>query len=201
MGHPHPQVVIEKAQRLEQLLHRVEQGQSLAAVETELGLEMSPERLKAWQAKYETGGRTWEALIDGRYGHQQTVTPEMKEWLYERKRQDKKLTGPELVQKLAERFQVKISVGHVNHLLRQVGLSRPTGRPPKSGAKKAEEAAETAGPVVDNAGIFFPGSGQSRDGGGRSGERECGHGPRQLSSSSAGEFVAAADQLAGNHLE
>ena len=157
MGQPHPQVVLEKAQRLEQLLQRVEQGEPLAEVCAELGLEVTPERLRAMQAKYEAGGPTWEALVDGRYGHEQTITSEMKEWLYERKRQDETLTGPELVKELEERFKVKISVGHVNHMLRQVGLSRQTGRPPKSSQKKEAEASETTGPVVDNAGIFFPG--------------------------------------------
>ena len=153
----HPLVVIEKAQRLEQLLQRVEQGEPLAAVCAELGLEVSSERLLAWQTKYEAGGRSWEALIDRRYGHEQSITSEMKEWLYERRRQDKRLTGPELVKELAERFKVKISVGHMNHLLRQVGLSGQTGRPPKSGEKKEGEENETDGPVVDNAGLFFPG--------------------------------------------
>jgi transposase len=157
MGQPHPQVVLEKAQRLEQLLQRVEQGEPLAEVCAELGLEVTPERLSAVQANYEAGGHTWEALVDGRYGHEQTITSEMKEWLYERKRQDETLTGPELVKELEERFKVKISVGHVNHMLRQVGLSRQTGRPPKSSQKKEAEANETTGQVVDNAGIFFPG--------------------------------------------
>ena len=157
MDQSHPQVVIEKAQRLEQLLQRVEQGKSLAEVCAELDIEVTPEHLMTLQAKYEAGGRSWEGLIDGRYGRQQSVTSEMKEWLYERKRQDKTLTGPELVQELEERFKVKISVGHVNHLLRQVSLSRQTGRPPKTGEKKEAEEVKTGGPVVDNAGIFFPG--------------------------------------------
>jgi transposase len=157
MGQPHPQIVIDKAQRLEQLLQRVEQGEPLTEVCAELGLEVTPERLMTLQVKYEAGGRSWETLIDGRYGHEQSMTSEMKEWLYERKRQDKRLTGPELVKELEKRFTVKISVGHVNHLLRQVNLSRQTGRPPKAGAKKEAEGAETGGPGVDNAGIFFPG--------------------------------------------
>ena len=157
MNQPHPQVVINKAQRLEQLLQRVEQGQPLAEVCASLGLEVSPERLSALQVKYEAAGQRWEALVDGRYGHQQTMTSEMKEWLYERKRQDERLTGLELVKALAERFKIKISVGHVNHLLRQVGLSRQTGRPPKSSQKNEAAASQTSGQVVDNAGIFFPG--------------------------------------------
>ena len=166
MDQPYPQVVIEKAQRLEQLLHRVEQGQPLATVCAELGLAMTPARLSTLQARYEAGGCSWTALVDGRYGHEQTLTSEMKEWLYERKRQDETLTGSDLVQALAERFQVQISVGHMNHLLRQVSMSRPVGRPPKSEPKKEAEESKTSEPVVDHAGIFFPGGGESPDGGG-----------------------------------
>ncbi len=157
MDQPHPQIVIEKAQRLKQLPQRVEQGEPLAEVCAELGIEVAPERLSTLQAKYETGGYTWEALIDGRYGREQTMTSEMKEWLYERKREDEMLTGPELVKELEERFKIKISVGHMNHLLREVGLSRQTGRPPQSAEKKEGEGDETVGAVVDNAGLFFPG--------------------------------------------
>ena len=157
MNQPHPQVVIEKAKRLEQLLQGVEQGEELAEVRAELGIEVKPEQLNALQAKYEAGGRSWAALIDGRYGREQTLNREMKEWLYERKREDETLTGPELGRELEQRFKVKISVGHVNHVLRQVGLNRPPGRPAKSKEKKEGEERETAGQVVDNAGLFFPG--------------------------------------------
>lgn len=155
----HPQAVIKKAQRLAQLLRRVEQGETLAEVCTEIGIEITPGRLVALQRKYETGGRSWEALIDGRHGHVQKVTADMKEWLYERKRQDKTLTGPELVKAIRDKFGVELSVGHINYLLRQVELSRQTGRPPKPVAEKETERGGISEQVVDNAGIFFPGGG------------------------------------------
>jgi len=201
MSQPHPQVVLEKAQRLEQLLQRLEQGEPLAAVCAELGLAVSPTRLITWQAKYEAGGRSWEALVDGRYGHEQIITSEMKAWLYERKGEDEGLTGPALVQELAERFKVKISEGHLNHLLRQVGLSRPTGRPPKPSQPKEGITSDTTGPVIDNAGLFFPGGRKSGDGGRGSGDRECGNSPAGVSSGQSGEFGATADECAGNDLE
>lgn len=153
----HSQAVIEKAQRLGQLLQQVEQGEALAEVGTEVGIEVTPERLVALQMKYEAGGRSWEALIDGRHGHEQKVTADMKEWLYERKRQDKTLTGPQLVKAIKEQFGVELSVGHINHLLRQVELSRQTGRPPKPVVEKETETGEITEQVVDNAGLFFPG--------------------------------------------
>ena len=153
----HPQAVIEKAQRLAQLLQRVEQGEGLAEVCAEMGVEVTPDRLVVLQKKYETGGRRWEALIDGRHGHVQKVTADMKEWLYERKRQDKRLTGPGLVKAMRDKFGVELSVGHINYLLRQVALSRQTGRPPKPVTEKGTERVDISEQVVDNAGIFFPG--------------------------------------------
>jgi transposase len=155
----YPQAVIKKAQRLAQLLRRVEQGERLAEVCTEIGIEITPDRLVALQRKYETGGRRWEGLIDGRHGHVQKVTADMKEWLYERKRQDKTLTGPELVKAIRDKFGVELSLGHINYLLRQVELSRQTGRPPKPEAEKETERVEISEQVLDNAGIFFPGGG------------------------------------------
>jgi transposase len=155
----HPQAVIEKAQRLAQLLQRVEEGEGLAEVCAEIGVEVTPDRLQVLQKKYETGGRSWEVLIDGRHGHAQKVTADMKEWLYERKRQDKRLTGPELVKAIRDNFRVELSVGHINHLLRQVELSRQTGRPPKPVAEKETERVDISEQVVDHAGIFFPGGG------------------------------------------
>ena len=152
-----PQAVIEKAQRLGQLLQQVEQGEALAEVCAEIGVEITPDRLVVLQMKYEAGGRSWEALIDGRHGHEQKVTTDMKEWLYERKRQDKTLTGPELVKAIRDKFGVELSVGHINYLLRQVELSRQTGRPPKPVAEKETETGEITEQVVDNAGLFFPG--------------------------------------------
>jgi transposase len=120
-------------------------------------VEVTSDRLVALQMKYEAGGRSWEALIDGRHGHEQKVTADMKEWLYERKRQDKRLTGPQLVKAIKEQFRIELSVGHINYLLRQVELSRQIGRPPKPVVKKETETGEITEQVVDNAGLFFPG--------------------------------------------
>lgn len=161
----HPAAVIEKAKRLEQLLRRVVQGEPLEPVCAELGLAVDAKGLAKLQAKYEAGGRTWEALLDGRYGHPQKAHSALREWLYERKRQDKALTAPELVDALKAQFQVELSAGHVNYLLRQVELTRPPGRPPSRPALEGEpEPPETSSPSLDNAGIFFPGSSQTRDG-------------------------------------
>ncbi len=167
----HPAAVIEKAKRLEQLLQRVERGEPLEQVCAELELTIDAARLAQLQAKYEAGGRTWEALIDGRYGHSQKAHSALREWLYARKREDEALTAPQLVDEVKDEFKVELSAGHINYLLRKVELTRPPGRPRSRPADEAApEETEPAGQPLDNAGIFFPGSrqaGHGRHGSGR----------------------------------
>jgi transposase len=161
----HPAAVIDKAKRLEQLLQRVAQGEFLEQVCAELDLVVDAKGLARLQAKYEASGCTWEALLDGRYGHPKKAHSALREWLYERKRQDKALTAPELVDELKVQFQVGLSAGHVNYLLRKVELTRPPGRVPSRPAAEDDPAgSETSSPSLDKAGIFFPGSSPTRDG-------------------------------------
>ena len=164
----HPPAVCEKAQRLECLLLRLEAGEPFDQVRADLGLSIEEEEVSKLQARYEAGGRTWEALIDGRYGHPQTAHSALREWMYERKREDKSLTARELAEEIAEQFQVELSIGHINYLLRKVELTRPRGRPHRGGEEEEEAAAQApAAPSdesLDNGGIFFPGSGEARDG-------------------------------------
>jgi len=164
----HPPVVCEKAQRLERVLLRLEAGEPFDQVRADLGLSIEEEEVSKLQAKYEAGGRTWEVLIDGRYGHPQTAHSALREWMYERKREDKSLTARELAEEIAEQFQVELSIGHINYLLRKMELTRPRGRPHRGREEEEEAAAQApAAPSdesLDNGGIFFPGGGEARDG-------------------------------------
>ena len=54
----HPKAVIEKAKRLERLLHQVAAGESLDEVNETLGFDLDQEQLARAQAKYEAGGGT-----------------------------------------------------------------------------------------------------------------------------------------------
>jgi transposase len=155
----HPPAVSEKAHRLERLLQRLEAGERLVSVCAELGLDIKAADVPHLRAKYEAGGRTWEALLDGRYGHPQAAHSALREWLYQRKREDSMLTAGELVKAVAAQFKVTLSVGHVNYLLRKVELTRPPGRPPKVPADEAPDDSPPATPpdtVLDQAGLFFP---------------------------------------------
>jgi len=160
----YPKAVIEKAKRKEKLLQRIAEGEALEQVCADLSVSVSENRLAAWQAKYEAGGQSWQALLDGRYGHEQKAHSALREWLYERKRQDKTLRASQLVKEVKAQFGVKLSEGHINYLLRKRSLTAPPGRPYKQITTESEsEASPTADESLENAGTFFPGSSQGRD--------------------------------------
>jgi len=125
----YPPAVIKKAQNLKRLLLRLEAGEPFDQVRTDPGLSVKAEDIPKLQAKYEAGGRSWEVLIDGRCGHPQKAHSALREWMYERKREDESLTAGELAVGIVKQFQVELSTGHINYLLRKVELTRPRGRP------------------------------------------------------------------------
>jgi transposase len=161
----YPPAVLEKAQRLEQLLLRVAAGESLECANEALGFQLDQDQLTRAQTRYASGGRTWQALIDGRHGHSRKAHSALREWLYTRKEQDDWLRAPQLVQEIHERFGVTLSEGHVNYLLRKRGLSAPPGHPyPPRTKETAAEVSPTPAASVDHAGVFFPGSSKGGDG-------------------------------------
>jgi len=151
----HPIAVCEKAQRLEQLLLRVEAGEPLAQVCVELGLQVSEEELASLQARYEAAGRRWEGLVDRRYGHPQKVSSAIREWLYEWKRKHLGATSREVAGAVQQQFTVAVSLGHINYLLRKVGLTGPPGRPYPKAEEGTEEAEEEEPETLEQAGLFF----------------------------------------------
>jgi len=192
----HPQAVIEKAQRLEQLLLRLEAGEALEQACADLGLRVKAKDVPRLQAKYEAGGRNWEALIDGRYGHSQKAHSALREWMYERKKEDEELTAGDLAKEIGKEFKVKLSIGHINYLLRKVGLTRPPGRPPKR--KEESDTSSTpeapAEESVDQAALFFPRGGQGSHGSRGEGRDLSGGGPGKLSTSQPGDAFAGGQE-------
>jgi transposase len=163
----YPKAVLEKATRLEQLLIRVAAGESLAEVNEALGFDLDQDQLTRAQAKYESGGCTVEALIDGRCGHPQKIHSGIREWLYARKEKDEDVRAPRLAQEIKEKFKVEVNPGHINYLLRKRGLTAPPGRPykEKPADEEATDAATGPSESIDNAGTFFPGGSEGGDGG------------------------------------
>jgi transposase len=113
------------------LLLRVAGGEALDELNEELGFELDEKELARQRAKYEEGGRTWEAVIDGRHGHAHKIHSGIREYLYARKKEDDNLRAPQLAEEVKETFGVTVSAGHVNYLLRKRELTSPPGRPSK----------------------------------------------------------------------
>ena len=157
----YPAAVHQKAEKMECLLLRLEAGEKLEPVKAELGLKITAEQVEKLKSKYEAGGRKRAALLDGRHGHHQHVNSEVRAYLYERKQADKELTAGKLVEEVAQKYQIKVSEGHINYILREVALTRPQGRPRKERGQPQEEKREAP---QANAGLFFPGGGQTRAG-------------------------------------
>lgn len=105
--------------------------------------------------RHRLGG--WEGLLDGRFGHEQKVNSALETWLYERKEGDASVRAPALAAEILEKFNVRLSVGHINHLLRKRALSAPPGRPAKVPPTQDDEKESQSQPTsVENVGIFFP---------------------------------------------
>jgi transposase len=161
----YPQAVLEKAHLLEQLLQRVAVGESLESANEALGLDLDQRELARAQAKYESGGHRWQALIDGRHGHSRKAHSALREWLYTRKQEDERLRAPQLAKEIEAEFGVTLTDGHINYLLRKRGLSAPPGRPYKRNPEgTASDDAATSTESVENAGLFFAGGSQAGDG-------------------------------------
>jgi transposase len=161
----YPQAVLEKAQRLAQLLQRITSGESLESANEALDFDLDQDKLAHAQAKYEAGGHTWQALIDGRHGHSRKAHSALREWLYTRKQEDESLRAPQLVEEIKAQFGVTLTDGHINYLLRKRGLSAPPGRPYKEKAEETDsDDAPTSTTSVDNAGLFFPRGSEAGDG-------------------------------------
>ena len=162
----YPEAVIEKAKRHEELLQSVAAGKPRAQVCAEMGINVDEDRFVVLRAKYEAGGQTWQALLDGRHGHAKKVHSAIREWLYERKEQDKDVRAPTLVREVEKKFGVKVSDGHINYLLRKRSLTAPPGRPYKQPpTESGSESTPGARESLENTGIFFPGGSEGRDGG------------------------------------
>lgn len=146
---------IERAKQKEQWILRTAAGEDPEVVRQELGLAYKVSYLRHLRARYEQGGRTWEALLDRRHRHANKGTPEVKAFLFEQKRKQPDLTGPELRKMVWDKFQIDISISRLNELLHAEELSNPPGRPPRR-ERVPVVPQPTAERELDNAGLFFP---------------------------------------------
>lgn len=139
------------ARRREQWILRTEQGEAPDRVRRELKLKLKNSSLEHLQRRYRLGGRTWQALLERRHGVATKGTAQVKAFLAKAKARDPHLIGTELCVQVWERFEIEISLGRLNALVREAGLSGPVGRPMKTPDDSATPARD-----VENAGAFFP---------------------------------------------
>ena len=141
------------ARRREQWILRTEQGEAPGRVRRELKLKLKNSSLEHLQRRYRLGGRTWQALVGRRHGVATKGTPAVKAFLAKAKAREPRLTGAELCVQVWERFEIEISLGRLNALLREAGLSNPAGRPALAPTPDTPAASERD---LDHAGAFFP---------------------------------------------
>src|SRR5712692_6263072 len=141
------------ARRKEQWILRTERGENAERVRRELKVPLQTSSLEWLRQRYQAGGRKWQALLERRHGVATKGTAKVKAFLAQAKAQHPQLTGAELCRQIWERFEIEISLGRLNALVREAGLSNPPGRPAKAPEAKAPLAPAKE---VDNAGAFFP---------------------------------------------
>ncbi len=162
----YPPAVIEKAKKQEKLLQARAAGKTLAQARVIASIaKMTVKEANRLQRKYKAGGSTWKALLDGRFGHDIKANSAIKEWLYERRRQDTTVRANQLGREIKEKFSIEFSDDHINYLLRKEGLTAPVGRPKKKKTAEPEEKEENSPEESsENAGVFFPGSSERSNG-------------------------------------
>ena len=139
------------ARRKEQWVRRAERGEDPKRVRRELKLKLKPRALERLKQRYRAGGRKWQALLERRPGVATKGTPAVRAFLAKAKARNPRLTGAELCVQVCERFEIEISLGPLEALLREAGLSNPPGRP-----RKAPSVSRDPTRAVDHAGAFFP---------------------------------------------
>lgn len=147
------------ARRKEQWIRRTEAGEDPKRVSRELNLKMKLRALERLKRRYRAGGRTWQALLDHRHGVATKGTAAVKAFLAKAKARNPQLTGAELCVQVWERFEIEISLGYLEALLREAGLSNPPGRPRQAPAVPREPSHH-----VEHAGAFFPAGRTDRTG-------------------------------------
>ena len=159
------QAQVDLALRKEQLIQRVEQGESVEAVSQDLGLTYHPKHVSRLRRRYIEGGRHWVSLVDGREGGQATkITTAIAQWIVEELQRDPGATAASLRDQIRRVFHLEVSDRRIRQLTRDIGRERQRGRP-RPTSPLGEISPE---PVIieqtQHAGIFFPPCGSLANG-------------------------------------
>mgnify|MGYP001582519592 FL=1 len=149
------QAQVALALRKEQLIRRVEQGESLKAVNQDLGLTYHPKHVSRLRRRYIEGGRHWVALVDGREGGQATkITPEIAQWIVGELHRDPNVTASHLCDAVRSAFGVEVSEGRMRQLAIGLGRQGQPGRPGRASPTVVTSGAPLLIEQTPHAGIF-----------------------------------------------
>lgn len=159
------QAQVDLALRKEQLILRVERGESLETVSQALGLAYHPKHVSRLRRRYLEGGRHWVALVDGREGGQATkITGQVALWLVGELQRDLNVTASHLCDQLQRVFGVEVSEGRMRQLAIGLGRQGQPGRPRRSSRPAITSAEPLIIEQTQHAGIFFPACGPLANG-------------------------------------
>jgi len=155
MGQRFTQAQVDLALRKEQLILRLERGESLEAVSQDLGLAYHPKHVSRLRRRYNDGGRHWVALVDGREGRATKITAEIVQWIITQLQRDPDLTATSVRRQIREVFQVEVSGSHVRQLILNLGHAGRRGRPGRLSPPVVVPTAPVMVQQTPHAGIFF----------------------------------------------
>lgn len=157
MGRLFTQAQVDRALLKEQLILRVEQGESLAVVSKELGLACHPKHFSRLRRRYAAGGRHWTALVDEREGRVSAkLTAELVQWTMAALQRDPAITATQLRIEIEREFKVEVSERHLRRLAHVLGRSGRKGRPSRLGTPGGLPTKPLLIEQTPHAGIFFP---------------------------------------------
>lgn len=157
MGKLFTQAQVDRALLKEQLILRVEQGESLAVVSKELGLAYHPKHFSRLRRRYAAGERHWTALVDEREGRASAkLTAELVQWTMAALQRDPDITATQLRIEIEREFEVEVSERHLRRLAHALGRSGRKGRPSRVGTPERLPTEPLLIEQTPHAGIFFP---------------------------------------------
>jgi len=79
-----------------------------------------------WWDRYQKMGT--KGLVDRREGVAYKITKEIKEYIRDVKRKDRLKSGADISKMIKNRFGKKVSIFHVQRMMKELGLNDPVGR-------------------------------------------------------------------------
>lgn len=127
---------LKKAKALSDMFERFEKsGLSTTEFCKQEGIHTS--KFYYWKDRYLKNGTN--GLVDKRTGVTHKITSDVKEYIRDVKKKDKQKSGIDIAKMIKKKFGTKVSVFHVQRVLKDMGLNDPVGRKPGKPIKKTSD--------------------------------------------------------------